>query len=98
MEQPAGADDATAGQSSLGGTPGRRVVLLIYVASIATATVFGAVLGFMFQVQGSPSTGSFGPIAFPITPLTLAVFGTVTVGFVLTVGLLLVRVASNRET
>lgn len=78
-------------------TSGRRVVFLIYVASIATAAVFGAVLGFMLDLTDGPGTAVFGPVTFPITSLTLAVFGAVMVGFVLTVGLLLVRIASDYE-
>ena len=97
MEQQADADDTPGTSGPVGGTPGRRVVFAIYAASIATAAVFGAVLGFMLQIQGDTPTGTFGPVSFPITPLTLALFGTVMVGLVLTVGLLLVRVASRYE-
>lgn len=79
------------------GISGRRVVLFIYVASIATAAMFGVVLGFLLDVQNGPGTAVFGPVTFPITPLTLAVFGAVMVGLVLTIGLLLVYVASDYE-
>lgn len=104
MESRAGADDTPDDASGDGdtaqaaaGTSGRRVVLFIYVASIATAAIFGAVLGFMLDVQNGPGTAVFGPLTFPITPLTLAVFGAVMVGLVLTIGLLLVYVASAFE-
>lgn len=79
------------------GISGRRVVLFIYAASIATAAVFGVVLGFMLDVQNGPGTAVLGPVTFPITPITLAVFGSVMVGLVLTIGLLLVYVASGYE-
>lgn len=85
-----GVDDAS------GTTPGRRVVYVIYAVSIATAAVFGLVLGFVLEGQNGPSMGSFGPITFALTPLNLAVFGMVLVGVLLTVGLLLVREASKR--
>lgn len=90
-------DTATGTAASEGVTPGQRVVFAIYAASIATAAVFGLVLGFMLEGQNGPTTGSFGPVTFPITPVTLAVFGTVMVGFMLTIGLLLVRAASRYE-
>lgn len=79
-----------------GATPGRRVVFAIYTASIATAAVFGAILGFVLTGETGPAMGSFGPITFPLTPLNLAIFGTIMVGIMLTVGLLLVREASRR--
>jgi len=79
-----------------GDTPGRRVVFAIYTASIATAAVFGAILGFVLMGDTGPAMGSFGPVSFPLTPLNLAIFGTIMVGLMLTVGLLLVREASRR--
>lgn len=77
-------------------TPGRRVVYAIYAASIATAAVFGLVLGVVLSNQNGPATGTFGPLTFPLTPLNLAIFGMVMVGTLLTVGLLLVQYASRR--
>lgn len=100
MGSQTGADDGSADGDTAqtpDGTSGRRVVLLIYVASIATAAVFGAVLGFMLDLTNGPGTAVFGPVTFPITPLTLAIFGAVMVGLVLTIGLLLVRIASDYE-
>lgn len=90
-------DAAAGGDAGTGGTSGRRVVLLIYAASILTAAVFGAVLGLVLDSANGPSVGSFGSVTFPLTPLNLALFGMLTVGFLLTVGLLLVRIATERS-
>lgn len=101
MVSRAGDDDTPVdGDTARGrdGISGRRIVLVIYVASIATAAVFGAVLGYVLDVQNGPGTAVFGPVTFSITPLTLAVFGAVMVGLVLAVGLLLVRFASDYES
>lgn len=79
-----------------GMTAGRRVVFAIYLASIGVAALFGGVLGVVLQRQDGPSMGAFGPITFELTPVTLAIFGMVMVGVLLTVGLLLVQYVSAR--
>ncbi|MDH5020820.1 DUF7520 family protein [Halobacterium rubrum] len=87
-------------------TTGRRVVLWMYAAAVATAGVFGYVLGVIVYAgsgtagplaQGAtPDYGSVGPVVFELTPVNLAVFGVVAVGVSLGVGLAAIIVVSER--
>lgn len=78
---------------------GRRLVVGIYVAMVALAGLLGAILGAVVlpaRVGGDLPEAAFGPLTFPITPVTFALFGMVTVGVGLGVALLAVAAASRR--
>jgi hypothetical protein len=87
-------------------TTGRRVVLWMYAGAVATAGVFGYVLGIIVYGQGGPAgplvegsgaqVGSVGPITFALTPVNLGIFGVVAVGFTLGVGLAAIAYVSER--
>lgn len=88
-------------------TAGRRVVLWMYAGAVATAGLFGYVLGVIVYggsggpagplVQGTtPEFGSVGPVVFELTPVNLALFGLVSVGAVLGVGLAAIIYVSDR--
>jgi hypothetical protein len=88
-------------------TAGRRVVLWMYAGAVATAGLFGYVLGIIVYggsggpagplVEGSaPEYGTVGPVVFELTPLNLALFGTVAVGVLLGVGLAAIVFVSER--
>lgn len=85
---------------------GRRVVLWMYAGAVATAGVFGYVLGVIVYGSGGPAgplvegagaeVGAVGPITFALTPVNLAIFGVVAVGAVLGVGLAAIVYVSER--
>jgi hypothetical protein len=88
-------------------TPGRRVVLWMYAGAVATAGVFGYVLGVIVYggsggpagplvEGGTPEVGTVGPVVFELTPVNLAVFGVVSVGVMLGVGLAAIVFVSER--
>lgn len=88
-------------------TTGRRVVLWMYAGAVATAGLFGYVLGVIVYggsggpagplvEGGTPEFGSVGPVVFELTPLNLALFGLVSVGVLLGVGLAAIVVVSER--
>lgn len=80
---------------------GRSVVLLMYAAVVGTAAVLGYVLGAVIlpeRLDGPLPVAELGPIAFPITPSTLAIYGAVVVGLGLGAALGLVSLAARRET
>lgn len=78
---------------------GRRIVLGMYVVSVVTAGVFGYVLGVIVYGNGGmkgplpeggpkPLYGEIGPLVFQLNGPNLALFGIVSVGLLLGVGLL----------
>ena len=88
-------------------TPGRRVVLWMYAGAVVTAGVFGYVLGVIVYggsggpagplvEGGAPEVGTVGPVVFELTPVNLAVFGVVSVGVMLGVGLAAIVFVSER--
>lgn len=88
-------------------TAGRRVVLWMYAGAVATAGLFGYVLGVIVYggsggpagplVEGAtPQYGSVGPVVFELTPVNLALFGVVSVGLLLGVGLAAIIFVSER--
>lgn len=88
-------------------TAGRRVVLWMYATAVATAGLFGYVLGMIVYGSsggpvgplvegGTPEMGSVGPVVFELTPVNLAVFGVVSVGLTLGIGLAAIVVVSER--
>jgi hypothetical protein len=68
---------------------GNRAVLLIVGLSVGIVATVGYVIG----VFGPPtlSVGQVGPITFPVTPITLAIYGLVMTGVAL--GILVALVA-----
>jgi len=89
-------------------TAGRRVVLWMYAGAVATAGVFGYVLGVIVYggsggpvgplvEGGTPEMGQVGPVVFELTPLNLAAFGVVSVGVMLGLGLAAIVFVSDRE-
>ena len=88
-------------------TAGRRVVLWMYAGAVATAGVFGYVLGVIVYggsggpvgplvEGGTPEVGTVGPVVFELTPVNLAVFGVLSVGVMLGVGLAAIVFVSER--
>lgn len=79
----------------------------MYVGAVASAGVFGYVLGAIVYGNGGPGGpltdgpqpqyGSVGPISFQLNGPNLAVFGVVAVGLLLGVGLAAIVYVSNRE-
>ncbi|MFB6120671.1 MAG: hypothetical protein ABEJ68_06095 [Halobacteriaceae archaeon] len=80
-------------------TSGRNVVFTVIGVLVAVAATFGVLLGAVIlptRVEGPLPKAALGPVTFPITPVTMAIYGVVMVGSVLLVGLLLVRFVSAR--
>lgn len=76
-------------------TRGRRVVLTIYVITVAVAALTGLILGTF--VEGNLLAPKYlGLIEFPATPLGLAAYGALTLATVLGVLLGLVIYVSDR--
>lgn len=86
-------ESATAGET--GPVSGRRVVIGLYVGLTAFAGVMGYVLGLV--VGDLDSVALLGVISVPPTPLGLATYGAVTIGGLLGVLLVLIRIAAARE-
>jgi len=76
------------------GTPGEKVVVVVYVIIVALAGVMGFVLGAIRPADLQPAL--FGVIALPPTPFGVALYGMVTVGVGLGVLLGLVIYISRR--
>lgn len=79
---------------------GRRVVVAIYLAMVALAGLLGFVLGSVVlpsRLDGGLPSAELGPLVFPITPLTFAIYGVVMVGTTLGIGLFLVAYVSERR-
>lgn len=76
------------------GTPGEKVVVVVYVIIVALAGVMGFVLGAIRPADLQPAL--FGVIALPPTPFGVALYGMVTVGVGLGVFLGLVIYISRR--
>jgi hypothetical protein len=82
-------------------TVGRNVVLLLYLAIVGVAGVFGALIGLVTPrtMDGGPlplEPELFGLIPLPPTPLGMAVYGMGTVGVALGAFLLLMTYVSRR--
>jgi len=75
-------------------TPGRKVVVQLYVIIVALAGVMGFILGTIRPSDLQPEL--FGFIALPPTPFGVALYGMITVGLGLGVFLGLVIYISQR--
>ncbi|MFQ3292987.1 MAG: hypothetical protein ACI9PP_000360 [Halobacteriales archaeon] len=76
-------------------TSGRRVVLIVYAAVIGIAGVMGAILGIILPEQKGVAVATLGPVTFPITPATFALYGMLMMGVMLGVLLVLVQYVSR---
>lgn len=74
--------------------PGHRIVVVVYVAVVAIAGAMGYLVGVVRPADIDPEL--FFLVQFPPTPLGVALYGMVTVGVVLGVGLGLVVAVSKR--
>lgn len=81
--------------------PGHRAVLTIYLVSVGLAGLFGYILGAIVLPNAAEvpvgTQGRLGPLAFPLDGPTLAVYGMLTIGFLLGIGLLAIRLASRYD-
>ncbi|WP_336034429.1 DUF7520 family protein [Halobacterium yunchengense] len=87
-------------------TQGRRVVVWMYLAAVGVAGVFGYVLGSIVYGNGGPAGpladgpgaqyGAVGPVTFELTGPNLALFGVLSVGVLLGVGLVAIEYVSRR--
>nr|WP_208288561.1 hypothetical protein [Halobacterium sp. R2-5] len=79
----------------------------MYVSAVAVSGLFGYVLGVIVYGNGGPAgplvegsgdaaAGSVGPITFQLTGPNLALFGMVSVGLLLGVGVLAIAYVSER--
>ena len=86
-------------------TQGRRVVLWMYATAVGVAGLFGYVLGAIVFGSGGPNGpmagegaaqyGELGPVTFVLNGPNLALFGVLTVGVGLGVGLLAIQYVST---
>jgi uncharacterized membrane protein len=78
-------------QSETDVVAGHRAVLLLVIMSVSIVTAIGFAIGVF-----GPSTlsvGRIGPVTFPVTPVTLAIYGLVMTGAAL--GIFVVLVAKT---
>lgn len=74
---------------------GRRVVLTIVATVVAISAGVGATVPLLLPETGGPQL--FGVLALPPTPLGYALYGGLTTGALLGVGLVAVEAASRAE-
>ena len=74
---------------------GRRVVLFVYAVVVGIAGLLGTILGIVLPAQKGVTMAVLGPISFPITPATFAIYGMVTMAVMLGVLLGLVQFVSR---
>jgi hypothetical protein len=78
---------------------GPVVIGTMVAALLSVAGLLGLVLGAVIlpnQIDDPTPMAQLGPVTFPITPITMAVYGVVMVGVMAGGGLLLVRAVSRR--
>jgi len=78
-------------------TSGRRVVAVVYVGVVLLSGLLGAIIGVVLPAQNDLTTARLGPITFPVSPLTFAVYGMVMVGVGLAVLLGAVQFVSRYD-
>lgn len=69
----------------------------MYVGVVLLSGLLGAVIGVILPAQNDLTTARLGPIAFPVSPLTFAVYGMVMVGLTLAVLLGAVQFVSRYD-
>ncbi|MFW5919872.1 MAG: DUF7520 family protein [Halanaeroarchaeum sp.] len=62
---------------------GRRIILVVYGTLIAIAGVMGAILGVILPEQKGVAIASLGPLSFPVTPVTFAIYGMISLAVML---------------
>lgn len=81
-------------------TGGRKTVLTMYGVSVALAGGFGFILGAVILPNAAdvPTdvSAQVGPVTFPLSGPALAVYGMVSIGGLLGVGLIGVHLASRQ--
>lgn len=80
--------------------PGRRLVFGVYGFLVALAAGLGYVLGAVVlpaRHEGPLPMAELGPVTFPITPLTMALYGVLAVGIGFGVLLALVAAVSRAD-
>lgn len=73
------------------------MVVVVYVGVVLLSGLLGSVIGVILPVQNDLSTARLGPIAFPVSPLTFAVYGMVMVGLTLAILLGAVQFVSRYD-
>jgi hypothetical protein len=80
---------------------GRRAVLTIYLISVSLAGLFGYILGAVVLPNAAQipvgTDARIGPLTFPLDGPSLAVYGMVSIGTLLGIGLLAVTVVSRYD-
>lgn len=74
---------------------GRRVVVGLAIALVAVIAAFGAILGYALPAQTGIEEITVLGIPIPISPISLALYGSVTVGIFLVTFLFVVQVISR---
>lgn len=74
--------------------PGKRVVLIVYLVIVAVAGVMGFVIGTIRPQNLDPKF--LAVVDLPPTPFGMALYGMLTIAFVLGLLLLLVRYVADR--
>lgn len=88
----ADADDADDRTRTHGG---RRTVLSLSLALVAVTAALGAVLGYALPTQSGVTEMTLLGMSIPVSPITLALYGAVSVGTFLVAALLAVSVVSR---
>ncbi len=78
-------------------TSGRRVIAVVYVGVVLLSGLLGSIIGVVLPAQNDLTTAQLGPISFPVSPLTFAVYGMVMVGLSLAVLLGAVQFVSRYD-
>jgi ABC-type transport system involved in cytochrome c biogenesis permease subunit len=86
--------DLSAAMADTRARRGNRVVLVVYLAIVAVAGVMGFVIGTIRPENLDPKF--LAVVDLPPTPLGMALYGVLTIAFVLGVPLLLVRYVADR--
>lgn len=73
------------------------MVVVVYVGVVLLSGLLGSVIGVILPVQNDLSTARLGPITFPVSPLTFAVYGMVMVGLTLAILLGAVQFVSRYD-
>ncbi|MFT4890752.1 MAG: hypothetical protein ACI9YT_001673 [Halobacteriales archaeon] len=76
-------------------TSGRRVILVVYAVVVGIAGLMGAILGVILPAQKGVAVATVGPLSFPITPATFALYGMLTMAIMLGVLLGVVQFVSR---
>lgn len=74
---------------------GRRVILVVYAVVVGIAGLMGAILGVILPEQKGVAVATLGPVSFPITPATFALYGMLTMAVMLGVLLGVVQFVSR---